>query len=109
MIMSKVTHPPRLADASLLVIESLNALKTHEEPGYIILVQEELDEHLILHMIINQVLVKVSLPQINLMGLMVQKIDIIGHLIGIQKKLMPYNAYKFHETKIEEILTPVSC
>ena len=28
MLMSKVTHPPRLADASLLVIESLNALKT---------------------------------------------------------------------------------
>ena len=28
MLMSKVTHPPRLADASLLVIESLNAFKT---------------------------------------------------------------------------------
>ncbi|MDC3144384.1 DUF1329 domain-containing protein [Pelagibacteraceae bacterium] len=28
MLMQKVTHPPRLADASLLVIESLNALKS---------------------------------------------------------------------------------
>ena len=28
MLMSKVTHPPRLADASLLVIESLNALES---------------------------------------------------------------------------------
>ena len=28
MLMTKVTHPPRLADASLLVIESLNSLET---------------------------------------------------------------------------------
>ena len=28
MLMSKVTHPPRLADASLLVIESLNSLES---------------------------------------------------------------------------------
>ena len=28
MLMQKVTHPPRLADASLLVIESLNSLET---------------------------------------------------------------------------------
>ena len=40
--------------------------------------------------------------QISLMDLMVLKIDMNGHLIGTQKRLMPYNAYKFHETKIEE-------
>ena len=41
MLMTKVTHPPRLADASLLVIESLNALKSPDKRGFIILAQEE--------------------------------------------------------------------
>ena len=56
--MSKVTHPPRLADASLLVIESLNALKTPRRawaynPG-----TRRVDALQILHTIISQALIK---------------------------------------------------
>ncbi len=106
MLMSKVTHPPRLADASLLVIESLNALKTPRRawvynPGTR-RVRRAPDIAYDYKPSSSQGLT--TTDQFD--GFNGAKDRYNWTLIGIQKKLMPYNAYKFHETKTEEILTP---
>ena len=106
MIMSKVTHPPRLADASLLVIESLNALKTPRRawvynPGTR-RVRRAPDIAYDYKPSSSQGLT--TTDQFD--GFNGAKDRYNWSLIGTQKKLMPYNAYKFHETKTEEILTP---
>ena len=106
MIMSKVTHPPRLADASVLVIESLNALKTPRRawaynPGTR-RVRRAPDIAYDYKPSANQGLT--TTDQFD--GFNGAKDRYEWTFIGTQKRLMPYNAYKFHETKIEDILTP---
>ena len=106
VLMSKVTHPPRLADASLLVIESLNALKTPRRawaynPGTR-RVRRAPDIAYDYKPSANQGLT--TADQFD--GFNGAKDRYDWNFIGTQKKLMPYNAYKFHEAQIEEILTP---
>lgn len=106
MIMSKVTHPPRLADASVLVIESLNALKTPRRawaynPGTR-RVRRAPDIAYDYKPSANQGLT--TTDQFD--GFNGAKDRYNWTFIGTQKRLMPYNAYKFHETKIEDVLTP---
>ena len=106
MLMTKVTNPPRLADASTLVIESLNAFKTPRKawvynPGTR-RVRRAPD---------------ISYDYMPSAGQGLTTVDQVDGFngakdrynwldLGEQLRLMPYNAYKFHETKIEEILTP---
>ena len=106
MLMSKVTHPPRLADASLLVIESLNALKTPRRawaynPGTR-RVRRAPDIAYDYKPSANQGLT--TTDQFD--GFNGAKDRYNWSFKGTSKKLMPYNAYKFHETSIEEVLTP---
>jgi hypothetical protein len=106
MLMSKVTHPPRLADASLLVIESLNALKTPRRawvynPGTR-RVRRAPDIAYDYKPSANQGLT--TADQFD--GFNGAKDRYNWSLIGVQKRLMPYNAYKFHETITDEFLTP---
>ena len=106
MLMSKVTHPPRLADASLLVIESLNAFKTPRRawvynPGTR-RVRRAPDIAYDYKPSANQGLT--TTDQFD--GFNGAKDRYEWSFIGTKQKLMPYNAYKFHETNIEEVLTP---
>ena len=106
MLMSKVTHPPRLADASLLVIESLNAFKTPRRawvynPGTR-RVRRAPDIAYDYKPSASQGLT--TTDQFD--GFNGAKDRYEWSFVGKQKRLMPYNAYKFHETKIEDILTP---
>jgi|TARA_Y100000816_G_scaffold292524_1_gene288337 hypothetical protein len=106
MIMSKVTHPPRLADASLLVIESLNAFETPRRawvynPGTR-RVRRAPDIAYDYKPSSNQGLT--TTDQFD--GFNGAKDRYEWSLIGTQQRLMPYNAYKFHETVMEELLTP---
>ena len=106
MLMTKVTHPPRLADASTLVIESLNAFETPRKAW-----------------VYNPGTRRVRrAPDISYdyMPSAAQGLTTVDQVdgfngakdryhwldLGEQLRLMPYNAYKFHETRIEEILTP---
>lgn len=106
MIMSKVTYPPRLADAAVLVIESLNALKNPRRawvynPGT------------------RRVRRAPDISYDNFSGFSqgLTTIDSYDGFngakdryewtdLGVQLRLMPYNAYRLHEAKIEEALTP---
>ncbi len=106
MLMTKVTHPPRLADASTLVIESLNAFKTPRKawvynPGTR-RVRRAPDITYDYKPSASQGLTTVD----QFDGFNGAKDRYNWSDIGIQLKLMPYNAYKFHETQIEEVLTP---
>ena len=106
MLMSKVTHPPRLADASLLVIESLNAFKTPRRawaynPGTR-RVRRAPDIAYDYKPSANQGLT--TTDQFD--GFNGAKDRYNWSFKGTSKKLMPYNAYEFHETSIEELLTP---
>ena len=106
MLMTKVTHPPRLADASTLVIESLNAFKTPRKawvynPGTR-RVRRAPDISYDYMPSAAQGLTTVD--QVD--GFNGAKDRYYWSDLGEQLRLMPYNAYKFHETKIEEILTP---
>ena len=107
MLMSKVTHPPRLADASLLVIESLNAFKTPRKawvynPGTR-RVRRAPDIAYDYKPTANQGLT--TTDQFD--GFNGAKDRYNWSLIGKDQKLMPYNAYKFHETNIDELVTPL--
>ncbi len=106
MLMTKVTHPPRLADASTLVIESLNAFKTPRKawvynPGTR-RVRRAPDISYDYMPSAAQGLTTVD--QVD--GFNGAKDRYHWQDLGEQLRLMPYNAYKFHETRIEEILTP---
>ncbi len=106
MLMTKVTHPPRLADASTLVIESLNAFVTPRKawvynPGTR-RVRRAPDITYDYKPSASQGLTTVD--QVD--GFNGAKDRYIWSDLGKQLRLMPYNAYKFHEASIEEILTP---
>ncbi len=106
MLMSKVTHPPRLADASLLVIESLNALKTPRRawvynPGTR-RVRRAPDIAYDYKPSSSQGIT--TTDQFD--GFNGAKDRYNWSFVGTQKRLMPYNAYKLHETNIDEILIP---
>ncbi len=105
MLMTKVTHPPRLADASTVVIESLNAFRTPRKAW-----------------VYNPGTRRVRrAPDISYdyMPSAAQGLTTVDQFdgfngakdrynwldLGAQLRLMPYNAYKLHETKIEEILS----
>ena len=106
MIMSKVTHPPRLADASVLVIESLNAFKTPRKawvynPGTR-RVRRAPDIAYDYKPSSSQGIT--TTDQFD--GFNGAKDRYEWSFVGTEKRLMPYNAYKLHETEIEELLTP---
>jgi len=106
MLMTKVTHPPRLADASTLVIESLNAFKTPRKawvynPGTR-RVRRAPDITYDYKPSASQGLTTVD----QFDGFNGAKDRYNWSYLGTQLRLMPYNAYKFHETQIEEVLTP---
>ncbi len=106
MLMTKVTHPPRLADASTLVIESLNAFKTPRKawvynPGTR-RVRRAPDITYDYKASANQGLTTVD----QFDGFNGAKDRYAWLDLGSQLRLMPYNAYKFHETPIEELLNP---
>ncbi len=106
MLMTKVTHPPRLADASALVIESLNAFATPRRawvynPGTR-RVRRAPDIAYDYKPSASQGLT--TTDQFD--GFNGAKDRYNWTSKGVQLRLMPYNAYKFHETPIEEILTP---
>ena len=106
MLMTKVTHPPRLADASTLVIESLNAFETPRKawfynPGTR-RVRKAPDLSYDYKPSASQGLTTVD----QFDGFNGAKDRYHWTDMGKQLRLMPYNAYKFHETSIEEVLTP---
>ena len=106
MLMTKVTHPPRLADASALVIESLNAFATPRRawvynPGTR-RVRRAPDIAYDYKPSASQGLT--TTDQFD--GFNGAKDRYNWTSKGVQLRLMPYNAYKFHETPIEELLTP---
>ena len=106
MLMTKVTHPPRLADASTLVIESLNAFKTPRKawvynPGTR---RVRRAPDISYDYMPSSAQGLTTVDQFD--GFNGAKDRYYWSDLGEQLRLMPYNAYKFHETKIEEILTP---
>ena len=106
MLLSKVTHPPRLADASLLVIESLNAYKTPRRawvynPGTR-RVRRAPDIAYDYKPSSSQGIT--TTDQFD--GFNGAKDRYEWSFLGTQKKLMPYNAYKLHETEMSKLLTP---
>ena len=106
MLMSKVTHPPRLADASLLVIESLNAFETPRRawvynPGTR-RVRRAPDIAYDYKPSSSQGIT--TTDQFD--GFNGAKDRYEWSFVGTKKKLVPYNAYKLHETQIDELLNP---
>ena len=106
MLMTKVTHPPRLADASTLVIESLNAFETPRKawvynPGTR---RVRRAPDISYDYMPSSAQGLTTVDQFD--GFNGAKDRYYWSDLGEQLRLMPYNAYKFHETKIEEILTP---
>jgi len=106
MLMTKVTNPPRLADASTLVIESLNAFKSPRKswvynPGTR-RVRRAPDISYDYMPSAAQGLTTVD--QVDGFNGAKDRYHWID--LGEQLRLMPYNAYKFHETRIDEVLTP---
>ena len=106
MLMSKTTHPPRLADASILVIESLNAFLTPRRawvynPGTR-RVRRAPDIAYDYKPTSSQGLTTVD----QFDGFNGAKDRYNWNNLGPQLRLMPYNAYKFHETPINDLLNP---
>jgi len=106
MIMSKVTEPPRLADAAVLVIESLNAFQTPRRawvynPGTR-RVRRAPDIAYDNYNSFSQGLTTTD----SFDGFNGAKDRYEWNDLGVQLRFMPYNAYKFHEAKVEEVLTP---
>ncbi len=104
MLMTKVTHPPRLADASALVIESLNAFETPRRawvynPGTR-RVRRAPDISYDYKLGANQGITTVDQSD----GFNGAKDRYNWKSLGVMKRLMPYNTYKFHETPIDEVL-----
>ena len=106
MLMTKVTHPPRLADASTLVIESLNAYMIPRKawvynPGTR-RVRRAPDIAYDYKPSASQGLT--TTDQFD--GFNGAKDRYDWESLGSQVRLMPYNAYKFHETPMDEVLDP---
>ncbi len=105
MLMTRVTHPPRLADASTLVIESLNAFQTPRRawvynPGTR-RVRRAPDINYDYKPSASQGLTTVD--QVDGFNGAKDRYNWSNH--GTKLKLVPYNAYMFHETPLEEVLT----
>ena len=106
MIMTKVTHPPRLADASALIIESLNAFESPRRtwiynPGTR-RVRRAPDIAYDYKPSASQGLT--TIDQVD--GFNGAKDRYEWSNVGKKTFLMPYNSYKFHETPIEDLLDP---
>ena len=105
MLMQKVTHPPRLADASLLVIESLNALDSPRkawvyDPG-------------------TRRVRRAPNIAYNYLGSATQGLSTADSFdgfngakdrynwtnVGTELKFMPYNVYDFYNADRKEVLT----
>ena len=105
MLMTKVTHPPRLADASALVIESLNAFKTPRKawvynPGTR-RVRRAPDIAYDYKPSASQGLT--TTDQFD--GFNGAKDRYSWTNEGTKLKFMPYNSYKFYNTNHEKTLT----
>ena len=105
MIMTKVTHPPRLADASALVIESLNAFENPRRawvynPGTR-RVRRAPDIAYDYKPSASQGLT--TADQFDGFNGAKDRYNWIN--LGEEFRLMPYNAYEFHETPIDDVLT----
>ncbi len=106
MLMTKVTHPPRLADASLLVIESLNAFRQPRKawvynPGTR-RVRRAPDISYDYKPSASQGLTTADQAD----GFNGAKDRYNWKFLGTELRLMPYNAYILHETEIENMLEP---
>ncbi len=104
-IMSKVTHPPRLADAGVLVIESLNALKTPRRAWVYSpatrRVRRAPDIAYDNYNSFSQGLTTVD----SFDGFNGAKDRYNWTSGGTKLKFLPYNSYKFYNTNHEEALT----
>ena len=105
-IMTKVTHPPRLADAGVLVIESLNSYKTPRRAWVYSpatrRVRRAPDIAYDNYNSFSQGLTTVD----SFDGFNGAKDRYDWSDGGTKLKFMPYNSYKFYNTKHEETLTP---
>ena len=106
MLMTKVTHPPRLADASTLVIESLNAFKFPRKAWVYNpstrRVRRAPDIAYDYKPSASQGLTTVD----QFDGFNGAKDRYNWESLGTQMRLMPYNAYEFYETPMDKVLNP---
>ena len=106
-LMSKVTHPPRLADAGVLVIESLNALANPRRAWVYSpatrRVRRAPDIAYDYYSSFSQGLTTVD----SFDGFNGAKDRYNWKNEGTKLKFMPYNSYDFYNTNHEEILTPL--
>ena len=106
MIMTKVIHPPRLADASTLVIESLNAFKFPRKAWVYNpstrRVRRAPDIAYDYKPSASQGLTTVD----QFDGFNGAKDRYNWESLGTQMRLMPYNAYEFYETPMDKVLSP---
>ena len=105
MLMQKVTHPPRLADASLLVIESLNALKSPRkawvyDPG----TRRVRRAPNIAYDYLGSASQGLSTAD-SFDGFNGAKDRYNWSNVGTELKFMPYNVYDFYNADRNEILT----
>ena len=105
MLMQKVTHPPRLADASLLVIESLNALESPRkawvyDPG----TRRVRRAPNIAYDYLGSASQGLSTAD-SFDGFNGAKDRYNWSNIGTELKFMPYNVYDFYNADRKEVLT----
>ena len=105
MLMQKVTHPPRLADASLLVIESLNALDSPRkawvyDPG----TRRVRRAPNIAYDYLGSATQGLSTAD-SFDGFNGAKDRYNWTNVGTELKFMPYNVYDFYNADRKEILT----
>ena len=106
MIMSKITHPPRLADAGVLVIESLNAFRTPRRAWvYSPATRRVRRAPDIAYDNYNQFSRGLTTVD-SYDGFNGAKDRYEWSNIGTELKFLPYNSYKFYNAKHEELLTP---
>ena len=105
MLMQKVTHPPRLADASLLVIESLNALESPRkawvyDPG----TRRVRRAPNIAYDYLGSASQGLSTAD-SFDGFNGAKDRYNWSNVGTELKFMPYNVYDFYNADRKEVLT----
>ena len=105
MLMQKVTHPPRLADASLLVIESLNALENPRkswvyDPG----TRRVRRAPNIAYDYLGSASQGLSTAD-SFDGFNGAKDRYNWSNVGTELKFMPYNVYDFYNADRKEVLT----
>ena len=105
-LMSKVTHPPRLADAGLLIIESLNALKTPRRAWvYSPATRRVRRAPDIAYDTYNEFSQGITTVD-SYDGFNGAKDRYNWSNIDTELKFMPYNNYEFYNTEKENLLTP---